>query len=71
METKRNVVELKDVAIYHTDGRSRKIKADDELVLSDVNLSVCESGVARVRCLKHSMPRCLSWREMVVSWVLI
>lgn len=42
METKRNVVELKDVAIYHTDGRSRKIKADDELVLSDVNLSVCE-----------------------------
>lgn len=42
METKRNVVELKDVAIYHTDGRSRKIKADDELVLSDVNLSVSE-----------------------------
>ncbi len=42
METKRNVVELKDVAIYHTDGRSRKIKADDELVLSDVNLSVHE-----------------------------
>lgn len=42
METKRNVVELKDVAIYHTDGRSRKIKADDELVLSDVNLSVRE-----------------------------
>ena len=42
METKHNVVELKDVAIYHTDGRSRKIKADDELVLSDVNLSVRE-----------------------------
>lgn len=42
MEKKQKVVELTDVAIYHTDGRSRKIKADDELVLSDVNLTVRE-----------------------------
>ncbi|MBR6759511.1 MAG: ATP-binding cassette domain-containing protein [Alistipes sp.] len=42
MEKKHKVIELRDVAIYHTDGQSRKIKADDELVLSDVNLTVRE-----------------------------
>ncbi len=34
------VVELKEVSIYHTDGDSRTLKSDDELVLSDVNLRV-------------------------------
>ncbi len=33
-------VELRNVAIYHSDGDSRRIKSDDELVLSDVNLTV-------------------------------
>ena len=42
MERKHKVIELRDVAIYHTDGQSRKIKADDELVLSDVNLTIRE-----------------------------
>ena len=42
MEKNRCVVELKDVSIYHTDGNSRGPKSDDELVLSDVNLSVAE-----------------------------
>lgn len=42
MERNRCVVELKDVSIYHTDGNSRKPKSDDELVLSEVNLSVAE-----------------------------
>lgn len=42
MEKGRKVVELTDVSVYHTDGTSNKIKADDELVLSDVNLTVRE-----------------------------
>lgn len=42
MERRHKVIELRDVAIYHTDGQSRKIKADDELVLSDVNLTIRE-----------------------------
>lgn len=33
-------MELRNVAIYHSDGDSRRIKSDDELVLSDVNLTV-------------------------------
>ena len=45
MERSRKVVELKDVSIYHTDGKSRKIKADDELVLSDVNLTVTQGEI--------------------------
>lgn len=40
MDRTNNVVELRDVAIYHTDGDSRRVKSDDELVLSDVNLTV-------------------------------
>ena len=40
MDTTNNVVELRNVAIYHSDGDSRRIKSDDELVLSDVNLTV-------------------------------
>ncbi len=42
MEKKKCVVELRDVAIYHTDGESKRVKSDDELVLSDVNLRVEE-----------------------------
>lgn len=45
MERSRKVVELVDVSIYHTDGKSRKIKADDELVLSNVNLTVNEGEI--------------------------
>ena len=40
MDRTNNVVELRNVAIYHTDGDSRRVKPDDELVLSDVNLTV-------------------------------
>ena len=42
MERNSCVVELKNVAIYHTNGESRSLKSDDELVLSDVNLRVEE-----------------------------
>ena len=42
MSVNKCVVDLKNVAIYHTDGESRSPKSDDELVLSDVNLSVAE-----------------------------
>ena len=42
MEKGRVVVELRDVAIYHTDGDSKRAKSADELVLSDVNFSVSE-----------------------------
>ena len=40
MDRTNNGVELRNVAIYHTDGDSRRVKSDDELVLSDVNLTV-------------------------------
>ena len=40
MDRTNNVVELRNVAIYNSDGDSRRIKSDDELVLSDVNLTV-------------------------------
>ncbi len=40
MDRTNNVVELRNVAIYHSDGDSRRIKSDDDLVLSDVNLTV-------------------------------
>ncbi len=40
MDRTNNVVELRNVAIYHSDGNSRRVKSDDELVLSDVNLTV-------------------------------
>lgn len=42
MERNKCVVKLHDVSIYHTDGSSRSPKSDDELVLSDVNLTVNE-----------------------------
>ena len=42
MNENKCVVELKNVAIYHTDGESRTPKSNDELVLSDVNLRVAE-----------------------------
>lgn len=42
MEMGHKVVELRNVSVYHTNGTSNKINADDELVLSDVNLTVCE-----------------------------
>lgn len=42
MEQARKVVELRNVSIYHTDGNSKRVKPDDELVLSDVNLTVRE-----------------------------
>ena len=43
MEKNSCVVELKNVSVYHTDGESRSLKSEDELVLSDVNLKV-EAG---------------------------
>ncbi len=42
MSGNKCVVELRNVAIYHTDGDSHSPKSDDELVLSDVNLRVVE-----------------------------
>lgn len=42
MNEEQKVVELRNVSIYHTDGDSKHIKAEDELVLSDVNLTVKE-----------------------------
>ena len=42
MERNKCVVKLHDVSIYHTDGSSRSPKSDDELVLSEVNLTVNE-----------------------------
>ena len=42
MEKNRCVIELKNVSIYHTDGESKSIKSNDELVLADVNLRVVE-----------------------------
>ncbi|MBP3290450.1 MAG: ATP-binding cassette domain-containing protein [Alistipes sp.] len=45
MERNHRVVELTDVSVYHTDGASRRIKPDDELVLSDVNLTVREGEI--------------------------
>ena len=42
MERNKCVVKLHDVSIYHTDGSSCSPKSDDELVLSEVNLTVNE-----------------------------
>ncbi|MBR2170535.1 MAG: ATP-binding cassette domain-containing protein, partial [Alistipes sp.] len=42
MEKGRTVVELRDVSIYHSDSDSGRARSADELVLSDVNLSVSE-----------------------------
>ena len=42
MERNKCIVKLHDVSIYHTDGSSRSPKSDDELVLSEVNLTVNE-----------------------------
>ena len=42
MDKRRTVVELRDVAVYHTDSESRGVKSADELVLSDVDLKVSE-----------------------------
>ncbi len=42
MERNKGVVKLHDVSVYHTDGSSRSPKSDDELVLSEVNLTVNE-----------------------------
>jgi cell division transport system ATP-binding protein len=42
MEKRRTVVELRGVAVYHTDSESGRVKSSDELVLSDVDLSVSE-----------------------------
>ena len=42
MEQARKVVELRNVSIYHTDGKSSHVKPEDELVLSEVNLEVRE-----------------------------
>ena len=42
MERNKCVVNLHDVSVYHTDGSSRSPKSDDELVLSEVNLTVNE-----------------------------
>lgn len=40
MDKNRCVVELRDVSIYHTSGDSKRLKSEDELVLSEVNLTV-------------------------------
>ena len=42
MDKNKSVIELRGVSIYHTDGESKQLKKEDELVLSDVNLSVAE-----------------------------
>ncbi|MBP3474660.1 MAG: ATP-binding cassette domain-containing protein [Alistipes sp.] len=42
MDRNKSVIELRGVSIYHTDGESKQLKKEDELVLSDVNLSVSE-----------------------------
>ena len=42
MDKNKSVIELRGVSIYHTDGESKQLKKEDELVLSDVNLSVNE-----------------------------
>lgn len=42
MDRNKSVIELRGVSIYHTDGESKQLKKEDELVLSDVNLSVNE-----------------------------
>ena len=42
MDKNKSVIELRSVSIYHTDGESKQLKKEDELVLSDVNLSVNE-----------------------------
>lgn len=42
MERNKCVVKLHDVSVYYTDGSSHSPKSDDELVLSDVNLTVNE-----------------------------
>jgi cell division transport system ATP-binding protein len=46
MDKNKNVIELRGVSIYHTDGESKQLKKEDELVLSDVNLSVSEGEMA-------------------------
>ena len=42
MDRNKSVIELRGVSIYHTDGESKQLRKEDELVLSDVNLSVSE-----------------------------
>ena len=42
MDRNKSVIDLRGVSIYHTDGESKRPKSDDELVLTDVNLSVEE-----------------------------
>ena len=63
MERNRKVVELRGVSVYHTDGESKKIKSSDELVLSDVNLTVCEGEmvyfIGRVGSGKSSLLKTL------------
>lgn len=64
MENKR-VIELKGVSIYHDDttGRSKRAKADSDLVLSNVNLSVDEGKfvylIGRVGSGKSSLLKTL------------
>lgn len=63
MEKGRKVVELRGVSVYHTDGERREIKPSDELVLSDVNLTVCEGEmvyfIGRVGSGKSSLLKTL------------
>ena len=78
MDRTNNVVELRNVAIYHSDGDSRRIKSDDELVLSDVNLTVASGElvyfIGRVGSGKSTllyMPRFNSLRARVAlrAWI--
>ena len=80
MDRTNNVVELRNVAIYHSDGDSRRIKSDDELVLSDVNLTVASGelvyfigrvGSGKALCSKLYMPRFNSLRARVALRVWI
>lgn len=63
MEKNKCVVELRNVSIYHTDGKSRSPKSDDELVLSDVDLRVEEGEmvyfIGRVGSGKSSLLKTL------------
>ena len=81
MDRGNNVVELRNVAIYHGDDASRRgAGAEGELVLSDVNLSVAAGetvyfigvwAAARVRCSRPCMPRyrCLRARGVWPEWI--
>ena len=75
MERNKCVVKLHDVSIYHTDGSSRSPKSDDELVLSDVNLTVNEGEmvyfIGRVGSGKSTLLNMIGGLETVTQGDII